>query len=226
MKSFRKKQSVMINKTQTDFSLIIILDQEWIQDLDTVKLTKSLIRAGTTMFQYRNKKGSSLEFFTQSDRIHRITGQSHIPLIINDRVDITLAVGAEGVHLGRYDLPAEKARELLGPEKFIGLSVSDESDLDRIKEADYLGVGSLFVTRTKADVRYAGLDMLRKVRSQTMLPVVGIGGIHAGNVDSVIKAGADGAAVISAVLGTENPEDAAREMIERINQIKKDYKYA
>jgi thiamine-phosphate pyrophosphorylase len=131
-----------------------------------------------------------------------------IPLVINDRIDVALACGAQGVHLGQGDLPVAQARRLLPPHVFIGLSVETMDDVVRsaLLPVDYLGVSPIHATPTKTDTQAPwGLDGLRKVRSATALPLVAIGGIHAGNARAVMAAGADGLAVVSALCAASDP---------------------
>ena len=145
----------------------------------------------------------------------RILRSSGIPFIVNDRVDIALAAGADGVHLGQSDMAVADARRLLGPEPILGLSITSAADLaaSDLNGVDYLGVGPVFPTPTKADAAPAmGLEGLRAIRAQTTLPIVAIGGLNAGNAGDVTAAGADGVAVVSAICAAPDPEAAARDL--------------
>jgi thiamine-phosphate pyrophosphorylase len=136
-----------------------------------------------------------------------------VPLIINDRLDVALACGAQGVHLGQSDMPAALARQLLPPEVFIGLSVENLADVARAagQPVDYLGISPVYATPTKTDTaRPWGLAGVRQVRALTRLPLVAIGGIHQGNAAAVLQAGADGLAVVSAICAAADPQAAAQ----------------
>ena len=139
----------------------------------------------------------------------------HVPLIINDRIDIALACGAQGVHLGQSDMPVEKARALLPPEVFIGWSVETLAQVAQSAAlpVDYLGVSPVFATPTKTDTaRPWGLEGLQQVRATTTLPLVAIGGVHAGNAAAVRAAGADSLAVVSAICSAPDPRASAQEL--------------
>ncbi len=146
-----------------------------------------------------------------------------IPLIINDRVDIALACRADGVHLGQQDMPCALARGIAGKDMIIGVSVStaDEALEAEADGADYLGVGPLFATTTKADALAAtGLGVLRTIRQAVRIPLVGIGGITCGNAGDVIRAGADGVAVVSAIICSPDPQASARALRSAIDRAR------
>ncbi|MBN2104782.1 thiamine phosphate synthase [bacterium] len=206
----------------TDYSLYVIIDQEWIKERDPVRLTKDILSNGATLLQYRNKSGSGSQFYHNARLIHDVSVEYNIPLIINDRVDIAMAIRAEGVHLGQEDLPITKARMLAGSDLLIGLSVSHLEELSDIGDADYLGVGAMFTTQTKPEAEYGGLRLMKQIRKRCDMPLVGIGGININNADKVLRAGADGVAVISAVLGHKSPAAATQLMWQRIQKTKKE----
>ena len=210
----------MIDTMKVDYTLCIIIDQDHIGNRDLKALTEDVIRGGATLLQYRNKSGSSNQFYHNAMLIHKISRSYHIPLVVNDRTDLALAINAEGVHVGQDDLPAGVVRRLIGPDKLIGISVNNPEQLHDTREANYLGVGALFKTQTKSDAIYSGLDLIKQVRRHSTLPVIGIGGIQMDNCELVIQAGADGIAVISAVLGADNPFSAVRQMRIKMNHIK------
>jgi thiamine-phosphate pyrophosphorylase len=209
-------------KKSVDYSLCVIIDQDWIHDRDILLLTEDILSGGATMLQYRNKSGSGSQFFQNAKRIHRVSVSENVPLIINDRVDIAMAVGADGVHLGQQDLPISEARKIIGPDALMGMSVSHPHELDDIQDADYLGVGAMFSTKTKPNAEYGGLKFMKHVRENCSLPLVGIGGIDEKNADRVIRAGADGVAVISFILGAREPVHATKKIRSRIQQTKQE----
>ena len=139
-----------------------------------------------------------------------------IPLIINDRVDVALAVDADGVHLGQSDMPADIARRLIGEDKILGLSVENEKQLEAAQSlpVDYLGLSAIFPTPTKTNTVYAwGLDGLAKASKYSQLPLVAIGGINESNIRSVVEAGADGIALVSAICHADSPKDASQQLL-------------
>jgi thiamine-phosphate diphosphorylase len=164
-------------------------------------------RSGCALIQYRAKKKSGRELFEEAYRLKYLCG--NIPFIVNDRVDIALAVGAHGVHLGQEDLPLTEARRLLGPRAIIGVSVSTETEALEAGRlgASYLGVGPIFPTGTKLDALPAiGLNGLARIRAVTNIPIAAIGGIDLGRAASCARYGADMVCAISATLGKAEPE--------------------
>ena len=183
-----------------------------VSDIDIVK---QAIQGGAAMIQLREKNAPLDEVITLGRVLHAITMQYGIPLIINDYVDAALAIGAEGAHVGQKDMPAREARQILGEEKILGVSVSNVKEAIKAQAdgADYLGVGPIFETHSKKDAgEPIGLERLREIVQAVSIPVVAIGGISTLNAASVINAGASGIAVISAGAGAENPREAAREL--------------
>jgi thiamine-phosphate pyrophosphorylase len=173
------------------------------------------IAGGVTMVQLREKDASSREVYKIALEVQAITKRHHIPLVIDDRLDIALAVGAEGLHIGQSDLPLSAARRLVGKEMFIGISASTvEEALEAERNgADYLGVGAVYPTGSKADAGDAiGLERFEKICAAVKIPVAGIGGVNPDNAGAVIKAGAAGIAVISAILSQPDIGEAARNL--------------
>ena len=170
------------------------------------------VQGGVSCVQLREKNLSTREFLAQAFVLKKLLAPHGLPLVINDRIDIALACDAEGVHLGQSDLPVDKARRLLPPGIFIGLSVESLEEVlhSATLPLDYLGVSPIFATPTKTDTKHAwGLDGLAAVRAATRLPLVAIGGIHAGNAREVLRAGADSLAVVSVLCAAEDPRGAA-----------------
>jgi thiamine-phosphate pyrophosphorylase len=186
------------------------------KSLDNVILMA--VKGGAAMVQLREKNVSTRFFIEEAQRIKIVLAPYTVPLIINDRVDVALAVGADGVHIGQEDMPYPLARKLLGPDAIIGLSVET---LERVEAAetfdvDYLGVSAIFATPTKTNTRnHWGIDGLRKVRAMSRHPLVAIGGINASNAAEVIQAGADSLAVVSAICSAPDPQKAT-EHLQRI----------
>ena len=173
------------------------------------------LRGGAACIQLREKDFSTRDFVEQARRIKAIMAPFRAFLIINDRIDVALAVGADGVHIGQQDMPCEIARNLLGPRALIGLSVETWEDVERAEalDVDYLGVSPVFETPTKTDTKgHWGLEGLNRIRAATRRPLVAIGGLNASNAADVIRAGADSVAVVSAICAADDPHQAAREL--------------
>ena len=173
--------------------------------------------------QLREKDCSSLEFYETALRVKKITDQYKIPLIINDRVDIALAVNADGVHVGQDDLPAASVRRILGGDKVIGVSAGSVREAVKAREdgADYLGVGAMHATSTKTDADVTTVEELKKIREMVDLPIVAIGGINKQTLPELKGTGVDGIAVVSAVIAADDIERAASELSEAVRSQKK-----
>ena len=179
------------------------------------------VAGGVASVQLREKDLSTRAFLALARSLKDLLGPLGVPLIINDRLDVALACGAEGLHLGQDDLPCEVARRLLGPTAILGLSVETWEDVVRAQDqdVDYLGVSPVFATPTKTDTKAPwGLEGLARIRAYSRHPLVAIGGLHAGNVEAVVRAGAGGIAVVSALCAAEDPAAAARALGEAMAQ--------
>ncbi len=206
-----------------DWSLCFIADSEAAAGKDILRLIGEAVAGGATIIQLRGKRWTSREFLNLGVQAIRFLRPKKIPLIINDRVDIALACKAEGVHLGREDIPLPFAREILGKNSLIGLSVTtpEEAESAQKMEAGYVGVGPIFQTLSKKDSGPAlGLEGLRKIREKIKIPIVAIGGISAANAGDVISAGADGVAVISAITAAQDPRNAATKIIDALGKLR------
>ncbi|MGB9866791.1 MAG: thiamine phosphate synthase [Bacillota bacterium] len=174
------------------------------------------IQGGCKAVQLRDKNASTRKLVQAAKAIREITAATGTLFIVNDRVDVAMAVGADGVHLGQDDLPLEAARKILGESKVIGISVEtpEEAMLAEAYGADYLGVGPVFPTSTKPDAGPVyGPDIVARIREVTSLPIVAIGGINTANLPQVAQAGADGVAVVSAVVSKPDVAEAVRELL-------------
>jgi thiamine-phosphate pyrophosphorylase len=192
--------------------LYLVTDQSLTRGRPLADVVAAAVQGGVSCVQLREKNLGTREFLAQALLLKKLLGPLRVPLVINDRIDIALASGADGVHLGQSDLPVAEARKLLPPEVFIGWSVESMDDVlqSAALPVDYLGVSPVFATPTKTDAGPAwGLDGLARVRAATRLPLVAIGGMHAGNARDVLRAGADGLAVVSALCAADDPQAAA-----------------
>lgn len=207
-----------------DYSLYLVTDRALSRGRATAEIVREAVAGGATCVQLREKHGSSREFLEEAQAVQAVLRGTGVPLIINDRVDIALAIGAEGVHLGQQDLPIAAARRLGPPGWLIGISAESLEDAVRAEEegADYIGVSPVFATPTKADTAPPlGLEGLRAIRTAVKIPLVAIGGMHAGNARDVIRAGADGLAVVSAIVAADSPREAARALRREIEAERK-----
>jgi thiamine-phosphate pyrophosphorylase len=195
-----------------DLSVYLVTDRGLSRGRELVDVVLAAVRGGVTVVQLREKDASARETLELGRALLARLRPLGVPLLVNDRVDLALALGADGVHVGQSDLPPEVARRLLGPEALVGLSITGPEDLPTLDPAvvDYAGVGPLFPTASKADATPAlGLEGFARLRRQLPVPVVAIGGITPANASDVIAAGADGVSVVSAICSAEDCELAA-----------------
>lgn len=200
--------------------LYLVTDRDLIGDRDLIAVVLAAVDGGASCVQLREKRATTREFVETARRLRPALAERGVPLIINDRVDVALAVEADGVHLGQQDLDPATARRLLGPDALLGLSVESMDDVVAAEDADvdYLGVSPIFETPTKTDTRGQwGLDGLARVRRRSRHRLVAIGGLNAGNAAAAIAAGADAVAVVSAVCAAADPRRAAADLVAEIN---------
>jgi len=206
-----------------DPGLMLVTDRRLAGGRLLEDIVDAAVRGGVTAVQLREKDAPTREVVEIARRLRVRLERAGVPLIVDDRADVALAAGAAGVHLGQDDLPAADARRLLGPGAFIGLSVENlgQAAGQDAKAATYLGVSPVFATPTKTDTKAPwGLDGLRRLRARTDKALVAIGGIQAGNAAEVLAAGADGLAVVSAIMAAPDPEAAARSLREIVDRAR------
>ncbi len=203
-----------------DPMLYLVTDPELTRGRAVKDIVKTAVAGGVTAVQLREKTASTRVFIEKAEELLEILKDTGVPLIINDRVDVALAVGVDGVHLGQSDMPYSTARRILGAGAIIGVSVDSVDDAVSLsgRGIDYFGVSPIFATGTKPDhAPPLGLEGLRAIRESVPEPLIAIGGINAENAADVIAAGADGIAVVTAITLAEDPTIAAKELIEVIN---------
>lgn len=196
-----------------------IIDNSIRPDLSNIEIARRVLAGGAWILQLRGKGLSSKELLSQAREIRELARNAGALFIVNDRADIALLSDADGVHLGQEDLPIGEARKIIGKKKLIGISTHnlDQAVKARQEGADYIGFGPVFVTTTKADVEEAkGLQALQEIKNNVKISVVAIGGINIENLKDVIDAGADGAAVMSAIVTAGNIEEATRRFAEML----------
>lgn len=206
-------------KAQPNYSIYLVTDDGCLQGRELLDCVREALEGGVTLVQYRAKTASSAEMYNEALQLKALCDSFKVPLIINDRLDIAMAVGAAGVHLGQDDLPCAAARRILGEEYLIGVSAHNPAEAKAALQsgADYLGCGAVFGTATKADVKKLGTDGLAAICKAKGLPVVGIGGVTADNYREVRAAGADGAAIVSGILAQPDIR-ATVEAIAKVSQ--------
>lgn len=197
------------------YRLYLVTDDQ--QDLTTLKrVVRKAVEGGVTMVQVREKHGDVRTFIERAQAVKGILKDTDVPLIINDRVDVALAVDADGVHLGQSDMPATIARKLIGPNKILGLSIENEGQLAEANSLpiDYIGLSAIFATPTKTNTKkHWGIDGLKMALETTSLPIVAIGGINESNIPQLSATGVHGLALVSAICHAEDPKAASEYLL-------------
>ncbi len=201
-----------------DLSLYVITDENLLKGKNIALVVEEAILGGATIIQYRAKNKTSKEMYEEATLIKKICDKYKIPFIVNDRVDIALAVNADGVHVGQDDLHPEVVRRIIGFEKILGYSTKN---LEQVKIAnrlpiDYIGFGSIFPTKTKSDIVLNSLETLKKAIELSIQPVVAIGGINETNVEKILEIGCRNIAVVSAVFKGNNIKENTKKLKEKI----------
>lgn len=199
-----------------NLALYLVTDDRFFIERDMIPTIEAAIRGGITALQYRFKNKSTRQMYEELLVLRELTRRHQVDLVVNDRVDLALAVEADGVHVGQEDLPPDVVRRLVGDKIYIGYSINS---VDKLKEVehlpiDYIGFGSVYETTTKKNYKLVGIEGLRQAVKLTSKPIVAIGGITHYRVMEVLQAGAKGIAVVSAILGFEDVEKATRSLVE------------
>ena len=202
-------------------SLYFITDSTPYSEEEFLHRVEEALAGGATLLQLREKERTTREYLQLAARVHEIALKYQVPLIIDDRVDVALAVGADGVHVGQSDMEAGKVREKLGPDKIIGVSCKnvEQALLAKKHGADYLGVGAMYPTGTKKDATAVTPEALSAICQAVDIPVVAIGGINKDRLEPLKGTGVDGVAVVSAIFAAEDIEKATRELKEAVREI-------
>jgi thiamine-phosphate pyrophosphorylase len=198
-----------------DYGLYVVTDEQLSNGLNHPEIARRAIAGGADVIQLRDKTCDCAYLYRCAEEIRDIAREAGVPFIVNDRLDVALQIGADGVHLGQEDMPLKFARRVAPKDFIIGISAGTlQEALDAGRDgADYIGLGPIYLTASKSDAgESCGLGLLREVKSRVSIPLVAIGGIGAGNAADVIRAGADGIAVISAVVSQDDIEAAARSL--------------
>ncbi|WP_146443159.1 thiamine phosphate synthase [Vibrio kanaloae] len=197
------------------YKLYLVTDDQ--QDLATLKfVVERAVSGGVTMVQVREKHGDVRAFIERAKAVKSVLAGTGVPLIINDRVDVALAVDADGLHLGQSDMPAVLARQLIGPNKILGLSIETDKQLQEADSLpiDYIGLSALFATPTKTNLKkHWGYEGIQMALDSTKLPIVGIGGINESNIPLLTETGIHGLALVSAICHAEDPKAATEYLL-------------
>ncbi|GLC28910.1 thiamine phosphate synthase [Clostridium omnivorum] len=208
-------------KNNIDYKLYLVTDREMLKNRDIFSAVEMAIKGGVTLIQLREKDITTEEFYNIALKLKEITSRHNVSLIINDRLDIALAIDADGVHVGQQDMPAAVARKIIGKHKILGVSAATLEEAKKAEEdgADYVGIGAIFPTSTKDDARAVNINELIKIKKALNIPVVAIGGISEKNIELLTTAKIDGVAVISAILGKEDVKAASEDLRRQLDLI-------
>lgn len=201
--------------------LYAVTDRMWLNGRRLAEDVEQALQGGTTFVQLREKDASFEVFLEQAEEVKAVCEKYGVPFVINDNIEVALAVDADGVHVGQSDMEAGSVREKLGRDKMIGVSVRTvaEALLAQERGADYLGVGAMFHTSTKLDAAEVSFEQLKEICAAVEIPVVAIGGIGIQNVEALSGTGIDGVAVVSALFAAEEIKTAACEMIDKLKRV-------
>ena len=208
-----------MNKKDIDYTCYLVTDNKDKTNEEILNIIEEALKGGTSIVQIREKTASTKDFYELALKVKEITHKYDVPLLINDRLDIAIAIDADGVHIGQEDMPAQKAREILGEEKIIGVSAStiEEAKKAEADGADYIGTGAVFPTATKDDAPSITKDDLNEITSSISIPTVAIGGITLENAHELKDTGIAGFSVVSAIMSAENPKEASEKLREIFN---------
>ena len=208
-------------KPQIDYSVYLVTDRDLMSTETIEEAIEQAIAGGTTLIQLREKECSSLDFYNTAIKVKEICHKNNVPLLINDRLDIALAVDADGVHVGQSDLPASIVRRIIGEDKIIGVSAGTlENALKAEKDgADYIGVGAMYPTGTKKDAKHTSIETLKSIRENVNIPIVVIGGINKERIKDFEGTGIDGLAIVSAIIAQKDIKKAASDIKSEFNKL-------
>ena len=201
-----------------DLSLYLVTDKS--EDVEKfLKTIEEAIKGGVTVVQIREKTADTLDFYNLALKVKEITTKYNVPLIINDRVDVALAIDADGVHVGQSDMPCDVTRKLVGPNKIVGVSAAtiDEAEKAQKDGADYIGTGAIFPTKTKDDAPKITKKDLKDIVDSINIPVVAIGGITLDNASELVDTGIAGLSVVSAIMSSDTPKKSSQELLKIFN---------
>ncbi|GEQ23318.1 thiamine-phosphate synthase [Clostridium butyricum] len=209
-------------KPKIDYSIYLVTDRDLMSTKTLEEAVEEAVKGGCTLVQLREKECSSLDFYTTAINVKRITDKYKVPLLINDRLDIALAVDAAGVHIGQSDLPCSVVRKIVGDDKIIGVSAGTLENAIKAENdgADYIGVGAMYATGTKKDAKHTSMDELKKIRENISIPIVVIGGINKERITDFNGTDIDGLAIVSAIISQKDIYKATSELKDLFFKLK------
>lgn len=204
-----------------DTSLYFITDSTGLSEGEFLRRTEAALQGGVTLLQLREKNRTTREYLTLAEKVHELTRRYDVPLLIDDRLDVAMAMDAEGVHLGQSDLPIHIARHILGPDKIVGATAKTVPQATEAYEqgADYLGVGAIYPTTTKVKTVLTSTDTLRDICKAVPIPVNAIGGLNKTNIDVLCGIPIAGICVVSAIMKADDPRQAAVDLRDRAKEL-------
>ena len=204
-----------------DTSLYFITDSTDLSEEEFLRRTEAALRGGVTLLQLREKNRTTREYLSLAEKVHELTRRYGVPLLIDDRLDVAMAMDAEGVHLGQSDLPIHIARRILGPDKIVGATAKTVPQATEAYEqgADYLGVGAIYPTTTKVKTVLTSTDTLRDICKAVPIPVNAIGGLNKTNIDVLCGIPIAGICVVSAIMKADDPRQAAVDLRDRAKEL-------
>lgn len=211
------------DKTNVDYSLCLVTDRFLMSTPTIEEAVENAISGGITMVQYRDKAASSSEMYSQACKIKRICVNKKVPLIVNDRLDIALAVGSAGIHIGQSDLPAAVVKKIIGEHMILGVSATNASEAIQAQKdgADYIGVGAMIPTDSKADAKIVSREELAAIREAVTIPIMIIGGLNKSNLPQFAGMGVNAVAIISAIIAQPDIKAAASDIRELLKSVYK-----
>ena len=202
--------------------LYAVTDQSWLKECQTLlSVCEDVLANGATFLQIREKDLDANAFEAEAAKLKKLCHRYHVPYVVNDSVEIALAIDADGIHVGQSDIMGRDIRSLIGPDKILGISAGTVEEAVAAEDAgaDYIGVDAVFGTSTKKNARNLSVEKLNEITSAVSIPVVAIGGIHAGNLLELSGSGVDGVAVVSAIFAADNPGEATAQLLELAKEM-------
>lgn len=205
-------------------TLYAVTDRAWAKKKTLMEQVEEALEGGITFLQLREKNLSQEEFIIEAKEMKELAAKYKVPFVINDNIDVALAVDADGVHIGQDDMSVEEARKLLGEDKIIGVSAHNVNEAMKAQKggADYLGVGAVCATSTKKDANVVSKEEIKKIKEAVDIPIVAIGGIKKDNIHTLKGTGVDGVAVVSAIFAAEDIKETSKELLDTVKEMKQD----
>lgn len=204
-----------------DYSLYLVTNSKNKRNQEFLDIIEESIKGGVSIVQVREKELDLIPFYEKAKAVKEITDKYNIPLIINDRLSIAIGLGADGAHVGQDDIDGSVARDILGPDRILGISAQTVEQAKKAEKdgADYIGCGAVFPTNTKEDADSVSIEEFKKIKEAVNIPVVAIGGIKTDNVKYLKETNADGISVVSAIMDAEEPKEASEKLLEEFKKI-------